>query len=735
AATGVARGAVTAVGQRPMTPRYASPEQIVGGPITTGSDVYSLGVLLYELLTGRPPYGGDDRSPREMERAITEEDPRPPSAVAAEDRSEGRRPVDPELDDVVLMAMHKDPDSRYASAAQLAEDLRRHGAGLPVHARRPTLGYRARKFVLRHRVGVAAAVLVVMSLVGGLVVATWQAGEARAARARTEQERLNAEQVSRFLRELFERSRPDQARGENLSARELLDDGARRVRGDLEAQPLVRAALMDTIGVAYVQLGLYNEAEPLLQGALDIRQEHLPPGHPDLLWTENHWAELLAAQGAYEEAERKMRSALGQVEDFLGQDHDLAAETRENLARALLLQSQLEEAETLLREALDLRWELQPLRQLRGEPPVDVASVLNNLALVLREGSRWREAAGLYRWALHLNRRNLGNDHPDVAVNLNNLAEVLRALGRCDEAVPRYEEALDLHLKLLGDAHPNVADTQNNLAGCLSDPEGYVRAEELYRSSLRIRRQAYGGKHPDVAASLSNLGNLMHRRGDLASAEQSYRESLALYRYLHGNEHHLVARLLSNLATVLAAQGNGAAAEAASREALDLHRKIYGDDHSEVLTNRHNLGALLYRFGRFEQAKEQFRAAWGGRDKLLGSENLSVANSRQGLGKALLAQGRCDTAEPHLRSSLEVRRRLGRGGVRLASSEASLGECLLELGRLDEAEAQLRSAHRAWCNDAGKTSEAKAEAVGVLLERLYGRRGEAAVDVTCSSSR
>jgi serine/threonine-protein kinase len=665
-----AAGEPTVGALKPMTPDYASPEQVRGGPITTASDVYALGVLLYLLLTGRRPLSFAAYTAPEIARVVCDQEPPRPSAVVA-----GRhgRALAGDLDTVVLKALAKSPERRYGSADQLSEDLRRHLEGLPVLARKDTFVYRAGKFVRRHRWGMAAAALVFLSLVAGMAAAAWQAGVARA-------ERATAEWVSGFLVDLFEITHPGAAQGETVTAVQLLDQGARRIAGEPPERPEVQAALMDNIGRAYFKLGLYERAEPLLADALERRRAALGPDHPEVAASLHHVGELRAAQGRYEEAERMHRRELELRLAELGEGRQLVAESRNSLALALYPQSRFDEAEELLRRSLALQE-----RALGGEHP-EVATTLNNLALVLRSASRFEEAEALYRQALPILRGRLGEGAPELAACLNNLAQVLRVRGECEEAIGLWEDALTIERRILDERHPELAVLQNNLAGCLRDVGRDGEAERLYRASLELRRETLGPAHPDVADSLNNLARIHFDRGDLDAAESLYREALAVNRGRDGGKHLDVATNLSNLASVLARKADPAA-EPLYREALALRLDLLGPEHAAVATDRHNLAGLLFRSGAFDEAEELYREALRVRRRTLGDGHRLTADTLFGLGWLLADRGPPERAEAPLREGLDLWRQWPeKEWVKVASTQSLLGGCLTALGRYAEAE-------------------------------------------------
>ncbi|MFO0983123.1 MAG: serine/threonine-protein kinase [Planctomycetota bacterium] len=433
-----------------LTPDYASPEQLQGGCVTTASDVYSLGVILAELLNGKPPR-------RASERARVRGD----------------------LDAVVAKALAAVPTARYGSVEQLDQDLARALEHRPVAARPATLRYRAARFLRRNRLAVAATTLFLLSLVGGLFATLWQARIAGRAHQALCIAYDQAQQIRAFLQDMLASASPTEA-GPDVRVRELLDRTSQRVEQEFADYPEVRAALHSTIGKSYLGLGLYDQAEAHFTHALTTLHALHRDGDQDTAAALSDLATVRYEQAAYQDAERLLRDALA-IHDRRGTAASKeAAQILNNLGAVRRMQGEYDDAERLYRRALLLR------RQLLGEEHLDVAETLNNLGSVLRMRGEWNLVEELLRESLAIRERLLPEDHPLVGQSLANLAVVLQSRGKLDQAEELYREALERTQDRLGDHHPGLVPAMNNFSNLLLARGNAEEAETMLLDCLAI---------------------------------------------------------------------------------------------------------------------------------------------------------------------------------------------------------------------------------------------------------
>ena len=521
-----------------MTPAFASPEQFVGQPVTTVSDVYSLGLILYQLVCGSPAYRLRGKSLQQALHLVCHAEPVPPSRMAREG-GEAIGRISNDLDSIVLKAIRKEPEHRYGSVAELSADLDRHRAGLPVEAHRGSWLYRTGKLVRRHTLAVFLLLLIVAF--GTTSTALWRqavreqrraesaalraeraAATAIEERAVAERQYRRAEEVSQFLESLLAAADPDVSRGGQVPVQELLDRGFERILGGLEEDPELRADLSGTLGSVYNDWGLYEEARVLKEEALKLRRASDPGDRPKLATDLNNLAVFHYDLGDYARAKPLFREALA-IFARLGERAPVAT-IQVNLASILTHQGRRDEALALHHEALETR------RDLYGDDDPRVASSLHSLGILHYTSSRFEVAEPLLREALRIYRDHYGDEHTRVASAWANLGSVLFEQGKVDEAEALYEQALELRLTLLGADHPLVANVRKSWALLLLSTADPTRAEALIRAALEALRAQKPEDDWTRADAESVWGAYLLEVGRLAEArpvlESSYRRLL-----------------------------------------------------------------------------------------------------------------------------------------------------------------------------------------------------------------
>lgn len=658
---------VTRTGERVLTPSHASPEQITGGVVTTATDVYALGVLLYDLLAGKPPYGGADTPAATLARQIVEtEPPRPSSAVAdtrgvssrrlarLHERGEHLTPqrlareLEGDLDNIVLMALRKEPERRYATAAALADDVERFLAQRPVRARPDTLGYRSSKFVRRHRVAVPVSALALLLALGGAASFTWRVTQERdralAAEASARAAEARARRAADFTASVLENTGANREAARQVSVSTLLEQAAARVDQELGDEPEVAMRMRIAIGAALHSWGSYDAAMKELTQALDDARRR-------------------GAEGERDQAET-MR-LLGTVTHDLGQ----------------------------LELSLDWARQAAALYRRVGDAGEHAAALLD-LALGLNGVRRRAEAQPVFREALARMRQAHPGDHDDTAWLLNNMAWGLHAMGRFDEAAPLYEEAVAMQRRL-GAALVDLGQTQSNLAGLYFDRGDLGAAEDLWTQVLAQYESVFGQDgHAAVARSQGLVAMVAIERGEVALALQMAQASLATQTRLVGEHHRWTARAMHGYARALLAAGRLDEAERWLRRARATLDPLVSARHAERV-GHHLTGARIALArgtpAELKRAERELRAGLARIAALPSPDRVPRDAMELALAQALARQGRRDEGRAVAEAALaRMRQTLPAGHWRRLLAEAAIGLPPLQAAATPEAVALAR---------------------------------------------
>lgn len=606
---------------RLMTPEYASPEQVRGEAVTTASDVYQLGLLLYDLLCGHRPYGLPDRRVGELERAICERVPTRPSVAVG--REEGvkedaaveelcrarsttlarlRRRLRGDLDNVVLKALSKEPERRYGSADRLAEDIRRYLSGLPVTARADTWAYRGRRFLERHAVGATAAAGVIVLAAGMMGFHTTRVQRER---DRAQAEAAKARQMSQFLTGMLRSADPREARGRELTARELLDRGVEQAERELADQPDIQASMLHILGRTYLELGLFDSAERFLTRALDLRRSQRGPEHPEIAKVLGDLGLLRYREGAYDRARELLEDAVPILAAMPAGDAPALADVLETLGQTYRRLGDYDRGLETLERALSIQ------RQTWGKNSEPAAAALNGLGTLFFDTGEYERAEDHFERALAIQERELGPDHPQIAWALMNLAIARTRRGELEGVEPMHRRALAILRNAYGAVHPTVGTALNNLGYYLVESGRNEEAIEVLQDAVEVSRATLGQRHPRVAYPLGSLGDAYLAGGHLHEARTAYQRSVALRENAleEGRFDPVLANGLWGLARIELEQGDPTTAERFLRRARAIWATTPESEPAGLVPILVDLGRLLVDQRRCADAVPLLRRA------------------------------------------------------------------------------------------------------------------------------
>jgi len=651
------REVLTQTASQVMTPEYAAPEQIRGEAITTAADVYALGILLYELLTGQRPYSLREQALQEVVRIINEAQPSRPSdrvtdplAIATlpklgEDKnrlpSQLRRMLRGDLDNMVMMALRKEPVRRYASAEAFYTDIERFLKGEPVSARPNTAGYVIQKFALRHKkgVGIAFAVLLI-----GIIFAFWHDYRITQERNHALDEAARATAVQNLLVGLFEKADPAQARGLDLSAREILDMGARVADEELAAQPHVKVEVLRVLGEVYSKLGEDTQAEIVLKNANRVLMQSIKAPHTAIARFYATWGEWNQNMGYYAVADSLYRAANTMFRTLHAEEQPEFADLTHKRAYLAHDQGKMAEAEQLYQEALALRKQLYPPQHPK------VALSLNDYGGYLMNVGRYVEAKRMMEEALRIRRVVYGEEpHPELAESLYNIGYLHFEMDEPEKAIPYYQRTLAIEEKLYVPDHVEIATTLNNLGGALLLCDRYDEALHALSRALIIQQAELPPEHSNIAVTRRNLGLTYLGQNKLAEAEQQLR--LAVASKNNAGTYYLGIDL-TLLARIQVQRQQFQEVENHLRTAEKLIRKNLPPDHYRLSEVQTVWAEGANAQGRYAEAEQWAKQAIFAMQKKPKENRNYLADARAALGMALIGQRKFTQAEVVLKQVL-----------------------------------------------------------------------------------
>ncbi|MGD0515205.1 MAG: tetratricopeptide repeat protein [Terriglobales bacterium] len=616
----------TLTGLRLMTPAYAAPEQVRGERVGIQTDVYSLGVILYELLTGGPPFDLSKLTPGEAEAVIVGQDPEKPSTIAP--RSVETNPgvlsvgksAWADLDVLCLSAMHKDRQRRYQSVEALIRDIDHYLKGEPLEARPDSFHYRLGKFVRRNRRAVSAAALVFTVVVGLVIFFTVRLAKARNAAL---EEAARTQRIQRFMMNLFQGGDESVGPGDSMRVVTLLDRGVQEAQS-LNGDPKVQAELYQTLGTIYDQLGKFDQADSLLHSALERRKTLFGPDSTEVAESLVALGQLRSDQAQYDDAEKFTRQGVEMTRRHLPPTHPRLGRALYALGEVLVNEGKYDQGIQVLDQAVQIQ-------SAPGGVPADLAESLTELANAEFYAGHLDVSNSVNLRVLAMDRQLYGERHPNVAEDLINLGAIQSEWGHYTETERYYRQALDIIQNFYGKDHPETASAMTLLGRSLNSQGRFNEAADMLRQSLGIQERVYGEVHPRVASALGELGKVAMQQGKLDEAEADFRRQADIYREVYKGKHYYIGSALANLGGVYMERKQYARAERSFRDALQIYAQTLPANHLNVAIVRVKLGRALIPQRRYADAEAQSLAGYEVLTKQSNAPSNWLENARKDL--------------------------------------------------------------------------------------------------------
>ena len=579
---------------RLMTPAYAAPEQVRGASIGIHTDVYSLGVILYELLAGKLPFDLSNLTPAEAASIVVDHEPGKPSA-AGKSKADGLGKTEwADLDVLCLTAMHKEPQRRYRSVEALIRDIDHYLNGEPLEARPDSMRYRVGKFIGRNQRAVATAAAVFIVVVSLVVFFTVRLAKARNAALA---EAARTQRIQSFMMNLFEGGDESTGPSDDMKVTTLVDRGAQEARA-LDAEPAVQAELYQTLGSIYQNLGKLDQADKLISASLDQRKKLFGEESAEVAETLAQLALVRDAQAQLDDAEKLARQALEMSKRHLPRDHPLVAKTTSSLGKILEDRGEYDKAIPVLEEAV--RLQTGP-----GAPTAELSGSLSELANCHFYAGHYDISNSLNLRALSIDRELYGEHHPHIADDLINLGAIQAEKSQYSEAEKYYRQGLDIIQSFYGKDHPETASALTMIARVLIPQNRLAEADSMLREALGIEEHVYGKVHPRVASTLNEMGTIARQQGKFKEAEADYVRMADIYREVYHGKHYYIGIALANLGGVYGEEKQYTRAESFYRQALQVYAETLPPDHQNVGITKTRLGRALLLQHRYSEAEAE----------------------------------------------------------------------------------------------------------------------------------